>query len=106
MDSKKEAAALAGACRDEVMGVGVRDYCPLPRKIRQRDRLLAYLHENRSISTLEARELLGIMSPASRVMELRRLGWCIVERFDKTQGCGRYYLLQAGDGDQQGVETG
>ncbi|MCF7996176.1 MAG: helix-turn-helix domain-containing protein [Chromatiaceae bacterium] len=104
MDSKKEAAALAGACRDEVIGsAGVRDYCPPARKVRQRDRLLNYLLKVGSITTAEARTILKIMSPASRVLELRQRGWLILERFDKQQGCGRYIL--ASDGEQGGSDA-
>jgi len=37
----------------------------------QRLAILKYLQEHGSITTLQAREELGIMSPASRVLELR-----------------------------------
>jgi len=41
---------------------------------RQRACILQHLRQNGEISTTEARERYGIMSPASRVLELRRAG--------------------------------
>ncbi|MEA3275544.1 MAG: helix-turn-helix domain-containing protein [Pseudomonadota bacterium] len=49
---------------------------------RQRSRLLRYLQEHGTVSTLEARATLHIMSPASRVFELRRDGYRIVTAWD------------------------
>jgi len=43
----------------------------------QRQRLLTHLREKGSICTSEAREQLAVMSPAPRVLELRREGWKI-----------------------------
>lgn len=40
----------------------------------QRDCILDHLRREGSITTLEARERYGIMSPACRVLELRRAG--------------------------------
>jgi hypothetical protein len=40
-------------------------------------RLLAWLLEHGQIATSECREFLSIMSPAARVMELRKRGYCI-----------------------------
>ncbi|MCP5231740.1 MAG: helix-turn-helix domain-containing protein [Zoogloeaceae bacterium] len=40
----------------------------------QRDRLLAFLRAGGMIATSECRELLGVMHPAARIMELRRAG--------------------------------
>ena len=59
----------------------------------QRARLLAYLVEHGSVSTLEARGgRLRIMSPAARVFELKERGIDIYTVMDERQGCGRYYL--------------
>lgn len=41
---------------------------------RQRACILQHLRQHGEISTTEARERYGIMSPASRVLELRRAG--------------------------------
>lgn len=46
-------------------------------KAHQRAALLAALREG-PITTLEARDALGVMHPAARVLELRRLGHVIV----------------------------
>jgi len=46
-------------------------------KARQRASLLAALRVG-PLTTLEAREVLGVMHPAGRVLELRRLGYAIV----------------------------
>ena len=48
-------------------------------KYRQRSLLFAQLLKG-AVSTVFARETLGIMSPAARVMELRRQGHAIVTR--------------------------
>ncbi|NMG43981.1 hypothetical protein GPA22_09600 [Aromatoleum toluvorans] len=40
-------------------------------------RLLAWLREHGQIATSECRELLAIMSPAARMMELRKQGFSI-----------------------------
>ena len=37
----------------------------------QRQRLLHYLQSHRSITTIEAREILDIMHPSGRIMELK-----------------------------------
>lgn len=44
----------------------------------QRAAILSYLYEYGSLTTLQARDELGIMSPASRVKELRELGYKII----------------------------
>lgn len=43
----------------------------------QRAKLLDYLIEHGCITTSEARELLGIMSPAPRILELKARGYLI-----------------------------
>lgn len=45
--------------------------------VRQRARILRSLRKFNRLSTLQARERLGIMSPASRVKELREMGHII-----------------------------
>jgi len=44
----------------------------------QRLAILNYLQEHGSLTTLQARDELGIMSPASRVLELREQGYRII----------------------------
>ena len=43
----------------------------------QRGRLLQYLKEHGSITTLQARQLLAVMHPAGRIRELRHSGYAI-----------------------------
>lgn len=50
----------------------------------QRAAILNYLQSNGSITTIYAREMLGIMSPAARVLELRGQGHRIVTHWTKT----------------------
>lgn len=71
----------------------------------QRQRLKAALIEFGSVTTIYAREALGIMSPAPRVQELRAMGCKIVtERIDATDSLGvrhcgvaRYVLIAGGE---------
>jgi len=67
----------------------------------QRLKLLDWLFESDSITTSEAREHLDIMSPAPRIMELKRAGYLIVTVWDSwTSGhsikhrIARYVLTQ------------
>lgn len=46
-------------------------------KLRQANQVLAWLQHNGSLTSLEAREMLGILHPAGRVLELRKRGWHI-----------------------------
>jgi hypothetical protein len=71
----------------------------------QRQRLLAYLIEFGSVTTVYARDVLGIMSPAPRVQELRQRGYNIITERIKANdhlgvshyGVARYVLItQAG----------
>jgi hypothetical protein len=50
----------------------------------QRAAILNYLQSNGSITTIYAREMLGIMSPAARVLELREQGHRVVTHWTKT----------------------
>ena len=66
----------------------------------QRQRLLNYLKENRSITTLEARHKLDIMHPSGRIKELKEDGDYIVTnwRIDttpegKTHRVAEYILM-------------
>ncbi|MEX1201268.1 MAG: helix-turn-helix domain-containing protein [Methylophaga sp.] len=47
--------------------------------------ILKYLYEHGSITTLQARDELGIMSPASRVLELREQGHCIITHWTTSE---------------------
>ncbi|MDP2101292.1 MAG: helix-turn-helix domain-containing protein [Methylotenera sp.] len=68
----------------------------------QRLKLLDWLFERGNISTSEARENLDIMSPAPRIMELKRAGYSIVTLMDNWTGphginhkrIARYVLTQ------------
>jgi predicted HTH transcriptional regulator len=68
----------------------------------QRAKLLDYLKEHGSITTAQARELLDVMSPAPRILELRRFGYLINTVSDhwisdhgiNHKGVARYVLTQ------------
>lgn len=70
----------------------------------QRQQLKAVLNEFGSVTTIYAREVLGIMSPAPRVQELRAMGLKIItERIVATDSLGvkhhgvaRYVLVAGG----------
>lgn len=52
-------------------------------KAAQRGRLLQYLQLHGSITTLQARQILAVMSPAPRIKELRELGYSITTNWVK-----------------------
>lgn len=68
-------------------------------KTAQRARILSFLKENGTMTTLEARGLLNVMHPGGRVLELRRkvhriiTHWCIdyIENFPHR--VARYVLI-------------
>lgn len=68
----------------------------------QRVRLLQYLQEKGSITTLQARQLLAVMHPAGRVRDLRKAGYVIqtYRSFDTDSAGVRHrqglYVLQVG----------
>lgn len=47
---------------------------------RQRREILVYLQQGNKLTTLYAREAMGIMHPGGRVLELRKQGYNIVTR--------------------------
>ena len=96
MAAKSKAVALAGAHGSEVHSTGV-EYCPFEDRQTQRVVLLRHLRRYGSISTLEARLRYFIMSPASRVFELRRRGHSIQTERDPQQRCARYHLTDPAD---------
>lgn len=78
----------------------------------QRLKLLDWLFERGNISTSEARENLDIMSPAPRIMELKRAGYSIVTVTDNWtsphginhKGVARYVLTQKQPIDSEVVQ--
>jgi len=69
----------------------------------QRRHILSYLSQNGSLTTLQARQELGICHPAARVMELRRRGYEIdtvwvndVDSTGATHMVARYVLNRGG----------
>lgn len=78
----------------------------------QRLKLLDWLFERGNISTSEARENLDIMSPAPRIMELKRAGYLIVTITDSWtsphginhKGVARYVLTQKQPIDSEVVQ--
>lgn len=70
----------------------------------QQAKLLGYLKEHGSITTAQARELLDVMSPAARIMELKETGYLIVMSWDNWTSehnikhrLARYILTQLQD---------
>ena len=68
--------------------------------INQRKKLLDFMREHGSITTAQARAELDIMSPAPRIMELKRMGHNIItvwddwtSEFDIRHRIARYVLL-------------
>ena len=66
----------------------------------QRTMLLAHLKEHGSISTVTCRDQYGVMSPAARLMELRRAGHpirtvrCVdYDEAGRRHPCARYELV-------------
>lgn len=100
MESQREPGG-AGGTRPGIEEGG-SNY-PFERAPRQQFRLLRYLREHGSVSTLEARNRLHIMHPAARVLELRRQGYGIVTTWDVLRSAdgaehriGRYLLQGQG----------
>jgi hypothetical protein len=69
-------------------------------------RLSQCLQEKRSVTTLYAREVLNIMAPAARVMDLRSMGYDILtQQIEVVDGAGvshpkvaRYVLISIPEG--------
>ena len=55
------------------------------RKPTQNERIIAYINEFGSITQLDALADLGIMRLASRISDLRRLGYPIVSKTEKVK---------------------
>jgi hypothetical protein len=72
----------------------------------QRARLLHYLRETGPLTTLQARNLLNVMHPGGRIMELRRNGfqilmtWVIDFQENFSHRVGQYTLI----GEQGGAQ--
>lgn len=65
----------------------------------QRQRVLNYMHNFGSITQLEAGEYLGILRLASRISELKKMGFpvkskrvTVINRFGEKCRVARYYL--------------
>lgn len=56
----------------------------------QRDKILAYLKVNKTLTVREAVEDLNIMSAPKRIQELRELGYPIVIDWVRTENGSRY----------------
>lgn len=76
--------------------------------LKQRREILEYLQQNHSLSTLYARDVMGIMHPGGRVLELRKSGYNIVTNWrvgtDAASNEHRTaeYILMTGQPDQVG----
>jgi hypothetical protein len=103
MAGKSKAVALAGAHGSKGIEAGVK-YCPLEHRANQRAVILTHLKRRGSISTAEARRLYSVMSPASRILELRRQGLGIITRRDPVQKCARYHMAVDPAGGDHAIE--
>ena len=65
----------------------------------QQQTILAHLRKHHSITTLEAREM-GIMSPASRIMELKKEQGHRIETFRIGKNRIAKYVLLVGSNDE------
>lgn len=70
----------------------------------QRKLILDYMREHNRLSTLQSREVLGVMAPAPRIFELRKQGFEIRTDWEWQVDCtgarhlqGVYTLLGGGD---------
>ena len=67
----------------------------------QRRRIIRYLRQHGSITTIEARAELAIMAPAARIWELRHdEGHRIITQRD-SHGVARYHLLPPAQGGER-----
>lgn len=73
----------------------------------QTDQILEHLKQGHSISPLEALELFGCFRLASRISELRSIGYDIKTEFEKNGGkkWGRYWLNRSKSTQQTPLET-
>jgi hypothetical protein len=104
MADKTKAAALAGAHGSSAIGSAGVDYCPPETRATQRATILGHLKRHGSISTIEARLHYFIMSPAARVLELKRQGHTILTERDRRQRCARYHLAAGSAGGHDAIE--
>ncbi|WP_175878034.1 helix-turn-helix domain-containing protein [Burkholderia sp. BCC0097] len=69
MTNNKKAATLKGAAQNKA-----QDHYSSNDAAAQRHRILDFLRQYGSLSTLDARHKIDVMHPAARIMELRRIG--------------------------------
>lgn len=91
---RNENRAPGSDTRTRGEGETSNDNYPRGTALSQRLELLRHLKQFQTISTLEARRKLGIMSPASRIYELRAEGQPILTRRE-WRGIARYVLIPA-----------
>ena len=77
----------------------------------QNERILKYMNEHGSITQYEAMMVLGVMRLASRISDLRRLGYPIVSEFETVRNrheeecrIKRYRLCTEGEHFTNGAE--
>lgn len=73
------------------------------KKPTQEDRVLQYLREHGSITTMEAVKELSIMNPQQRILKLREMGHNIVTEWEVSPAGARYgiYRLQEDGNDNK-----
>lgn len=92
MDRDEKAVPVVGTGHGAKQASSQSDFLPSTAAT-QRLKLLAYLKRHGSVSTLEARSLLSVMSVAARIWELRhQAGYRIVTHRDHRR-VARYILL-------------
>lgn len=103
METSKRKAARAGGNSNKTHA----DNPSTQSRAAQRARLLAYLREVGTLTTIQARDILNVMHPAGRVMELRKAGYNIVTAWvwdrdheGRPHRVGRYALLTGKGGDE------
>ena len=96
---RDEKAAIAGDGHGFDSHSTDLEYCPLEDRENQRAVIVAHLKRNGSLTTAEARRWYFIMSPASRIFELRRRGHDILTERDLIQKSARYHLTDQGGAD-------
>ena len=89
----------------------VKKMAKVDHKPSQNERILKYMDEHGSITQYEAMMALGVMRLASRISDLRRLGYPIVSEFETVRNrheeecrIKRYRLSTEGENGTNGTE--
>ena len=58
----------------------------------QREKIIAYVEQNGSITSYDAYEKLGITQLGARIFELKRDGYCISAMWKENPRTGKHYV--------------